>query len=99
VEKDVHQCTSPRILEAFNQRYPLLRRGSADRLGRPSNSPEPPPSPEPIKKPSPLQGRKGSLEPPSGSESKPGGPEALRDILARVGFRPESARGLPPAHE
>jgi hypothetical protein len=94
VEKDIHQCTSPVILEAFTQRYPLLR-GSADRLGRPSPSP----TPKPIKEPSPLQDRKGSLEPPVGSEMKPGGPEALRDILSRVGFRPESTRGLPPAHE
>jgi hypothetical protein len=43
--------------------------------------------------------RKGSFEPTVGSETKPGGPEALRDILARVGFRPELPRGLPSAHE
>jgi hypothetical protein len=107
VEKDIHQCTSSRILEAFRQRYPLFLRGYAEGQPRPSGDPtshpepEPPPTPKP--KPSPLQGRnrnrKGSLEPRVGSESKPGGPEALRDILARVGFRPESTRGLPPAHE
>jgi hypothetical protein len=103
VDKDIHQCTSRRILEAFSQRYSHLFHGMAD----PCASHAHPiggictsePIKEPIKKPSPQMGRnrrKGSLEPPVGSESKPGGPEALRDILSRVGFRPESTRGLPP---
>jgi hypothetical protein len=107
VEKDVRQCTSRPILEAFNQRYPLLFRWTADPLARVSHPIGDPPmssnsSSSSIKDSSSLQGRnrlKGSLEPPVGSESKPGGPEALRDILSRVGFQPESTRGLPPAHE